>query len=177
MTDANAQPRPPDEEVVRARRIEVLDDSDRVRVEIGQLEFPGTHDISGFGITLRRPNGSVRAELMEEASGVRLAFVSSGNLALELGAEDAETLMLDRGGENLVYLPVGSPGNEVTESGPYLTLHAPEGEKVVGWRVDPDGSVEVLGPDEDAPGDEPEAGEQSPDTSSEAGMSTNGGAL
>lgn len=97
-----ARPRPPDEEVVRARRIEILDDTDRVRIEIGQLALPGTHDIRGVGITLRGPNGSVRADLTEDASGARLAFLSSGNGVLELGATDANTLMLDRGGDDLI---------------------------------------------------------------------------
>ena len=172
MTDANAQPHPPDEEVVRVRRLEIVDDSNRVRVEIGELAAPGTHDITGFGITLRGPNGSVRADLTEDASGARLAFLSSGDPALELGVEDAQTLMLDRGGDDLVYLPAGSPGNEVMQSGPYVILHAADGVPVLSWRVDPDGSVEVLGPDEDTPGDVAEASEQSPDTSSDAGMAT-----
>lgn len=172
MNDANAQPHPTDEEVVRARRIEILDDSDRVRVEIGQLGSPGIHGIAGFGITLRGPNGSVRADLTEDASGARLAFLSSGDPALEMGAEDAETLMLDRGGDDLVYLPAGSPGNEVMQSGPYVILHAADGVPALSWRVDPDGSVEVFGPDEDTPGDGAEASEQPPDTSSEAGMPT-----
>ena len=172
MTDANAQPHPPDEEVVRVRRLEIVDDSNRVRVEIGELAAPGTHDIAGFGITLRGPNGSVRADLTEDASGARLAFLSSGDPALELGAEDAETLMLDRGGDDLVYLPAGSPGNEVMQSGPYVILHAADGVPALSWRVDPDGSVEVFGPDEDTPGDGAEASEQPPDTSSEAGMPT-----
>ena len=79
MTDANAQPQPPDEEVVRTRRLEIVDASNRVRVEIGELAAPGTHDIVGFGITLRGPNGSVRADLTEDASGARLAFLSSGD--------------------------------------------------------------------------------------------------
>jgi len=53
-------------------------------VEIGELAVPGTHDIAGFGITLRGPNGSVRADMTEDASGARLAFLSSGDPALEL---------------------------------------------------------------------------------------------
>ena len=64
--------------------LEIVDDSNRVRVEIGELAVPGTHDIAGFGITLRGPNGSVRADMTEDASGARLAFLSSGDPALEL---------------------------------------------------------------------------------------------
>lgn len=109
-----------EDDVVRARRIEVVDFSDRVRVAIGDLEGPGTHEITGFGIVLRGPNGSVRADLIEDAGGARLGFMSSGNQALELGAEDANPLMLDRGGDDLVYLPAGSPGNEVTAAGPFI---------------------------------------------------------
>lgn len=134
-----------------------------MRVEIGELAAPGTHGVTGFGITLRGPNGSVRADLTEDASGARLAFLSSGDAALELGAEDAETLMLDRGEDDLVYLPAGNPGNEVMQSGPYVILHAADGVPALSWRVDPDGSVEVFGPDADTPGDGSEPSEQSSD--------------
>lgn len=162
MTDANARPHPPDEEVVRARRIEILDDSDRVRIEIGQLALPGTHEIRGFGITLRGPNGSVRADLTEDASGARLAFLSAGTAALELGAEDANTLMLDRGGDDLVYLPAGSPGNEVMQSGAYVIFEDAEGAPAFGWRVDPDGSVEPVETDGADAADGTAGGEEQP---------------
>jgi len=78
--------------------------------------------------------------------------------------------MLGRGGDDLVYLPAGSPGNEVMKSGPYVILHAADGVPALSWRVDPNGSVEVFGPDEDTPDAGREASEQSPDTSPGAGM-------
>lgn len=136
-----------EDDVVRARRIEVVDSSDRVRLSIGDLEGPGTHEITGFGIQLFGPNGSACADLIEDAGGARLCFMSSGNEALHLGAEDANTLMLDRGSDDLVYLPAGSPGNEVSDAGPFIIFSDAKGAPAFDWRVDLDGRIEPVLPD------------------------------
>ncbi len=144
MAEANGGRQPPDYEVLRARRIEVVDGHDRVRVVIGQQPGVGTHGLGVFGIALHGSNGSVRADLTDDAAGARLAFIASGNAVLRLGAEDLTTLIVDRGGDDLVYLPVGDPRNEVTRSGPYVVFHAGDGTPAFGWRVDAAGAVEPV---------------------------------
>ena len=134
MADASQRRPPPDSEVVRTRRVEVLDASDRVRIVIGQQPGLGAQDLPGFGITLTGPNGSVQADLVGDAAGAKLSFLSSGNAALELGADDLTTLVADRGGTDLLYAPAGTAESEVVAPGPFIVFCEPDGTPLIEWR-------------------------------------------
>lgn len=133
MADA-IHPPPPPSEVVRTRRLEVLDDSDRVRIVIGEQPGLGTNGLPVFGVILRGPNGSIKADLLEDAGGAMLSFMSSGNEALVIGVDDANSLAVDRGGDRLIYVPAGDEDNEVTRAGPYLVFCDPDGQALTEWR-------------------------------------------
>jgi hypothetical protein len=135
MADAIHRSEPPEQEVVRTRRVEVIDASGRVRIVMGDRPGSGTHGLSVFGIALLGPDGSVRADLLDDAAGAALSFVSSGNQALEVGVDDANTLAVDRGGDRLIYLPAGDEDNEVMQAGPYLRFSDPDGRMLLEWRA------------------------------------------
>ena len=134
MADARPQRPAPDSEVVRTRRVEVLDARDRVRIVIGQQPGLGAQDLPGFGITVLGPNGSVQADLVGDAAGAKLSFLSSGNTALELGADDLNTLVADRGGTDLLYAPAGTGASEVVSPGPFIVFCEPDGTPLIEWR-------------------------------------------
>lgn len=142
MADAIHRPEPP-QEVVRTRRVEVLDDSDRVRIVIGCQPGESTHGLPVFGIALLGPKGGVRADLTDDAAGAKLTFVSSGNEALQLGVEDANTLAVDMGGDRLLYLPAGHEDNEVMQAGPYLHFSDPDGQPLTEWHADWERKINV----------------------------------
>jgi hypothetical protein len=117
------------EEVVRTRRIEVVDGHGRPRVVIGDLG-PDTGDAGDagntmFGIALLDDHGRHRAWLGLHPHGAGLTFDREGNAALELGVDD--------------------PHPEVVRPGAYLHLADVDGRPAVGCRVGDDGEVAVHG--------------------------------
>lgn len=110
----------PDEQVVRTRRLEVLDARGNPRLVMGDLGGSAQPD-EVFGLAVLDRNGRHRAWLSLDAAGVTLSFDRTGNAVLELGVHDDE--------------------GESVAGGVYLQLSDVEGRPAVGWRVDDDGAV------------------------------------
>lgn len=112
-------------DVVRARRVEVVDDRGLVRVLVGNLA--GGH-AEVFGIGVYDARGGERAALALGEPGPLLSFSLHGDDALVLGVDDPETTAM--------------------RPGPYLELLRRSGDVAVGWRVDDEsGAVEIDGVD------------------------------
>lgn len=106
--------------VVRTRRLEIVDDSDRVRAVVGRLGTGG-RDEAVIGIASLDARGSSRAWLSLDACGSSLVFGQEGNNVVYLGVDDGET--------------------EAANPGPYFELCGRDGATAIAWRVDRDGSV------------------------------------
>ena len=115
------------EDVVRARRLEILDDSDRVRAIVGRLAGGGQRE-AVIGIAVLDPRGRRRAWLAFDASGPALVFDHAGNNVLYLGVDDEE--------------------GDAVHPGPYLELCDRDGATAIGWRVGSEGAVQRLMPEE-----------------------------
>lgn len=77
-------------DVVRARRFELIDGSGRVRAVLGSTARSGDQE-EVFGLELFDSHGSARAWLShEERFGAELAFAISGNQVLIIGTSDLE---------------------------------------------------------------------------------------
>ena len=109
------------DEVVRARRIEVVDGRGRTRAVVGDLGGPEQPE-QVFGIALVGPDGRHRAWLALDDHGAVLAFDRTGNTVLEVGVDD---------------------GGEAVHPGAYVQLSDAEGRPALGWRVDDSGDVVV----------------------------------
>ena len=106
--------------IVRTRRLEIVDDNDRVRVVVGRLGTGG-RDEAVIGIAVLDGRGSSRVSLSLDACGPALVFGQDGNNVVYLGVDDGET--------------------EAANPGPYVELCDREGATAIGWRVDRDGTV------------------------------------
>jgi hypothetical protein len=113
------------EHVIRAGRIELVDEYDRVRAVVGQL--PGLDGRGNliYGVSVLDHRGKHRVWLEVDSLGPTLAF--------------------DQDGQVVVYLGVHDEGSEANNPGPYFSLCDREGGDVLGWRVDPDGEVVETG--------------------------------
>ena len=77
-----------DDEVVRARRIELVDSSGRARLTIGDLgRWPGAGEL--VGLSLRDAEGHERLLLGLDGLGPSLTLVEGGNVVLHLSVDDA----------------------------------------------------------------------------------------
>lgn len=104
-------------DVVRARRVEVVDDEDRVRLVLGEMGD------GVAGISVRSAEGRERASLLVHDTGVSLAFKADGDEVLVLGVID--------------HVPAaGDPGA-------FIVLCDVDGAPVLRWQVEPDGNVRV----------------------------------
>lgn len=117
----------PDHDVVRTRRLEVLDARGTPRIVVGDLAgSPGSGEV--FGLAVLDRSGRHRAWLSLDGNGVNLCFDRNGNAVLELGVHDDE--------------------GEAVEGGAYVQLSDVDGRPALGWSVDDDGAVllRVVGP-------------------------------
>jgi hypothetical protein len=106
------------DDVVRARRFEVVDANGVVRVVLGDL----AHSRGGvFGIALLGSQGQPRVWIEVDGRGPALVFDQGGNDVVELGVDD--------------------PVADALHVGAYLHLSGPDGRPAVSWRVEEDGSV------------------------------------
>jgi len=109
-------------DLVRARRIEVVDDEGRPRAVVGRLETPDPAD-EVFGIALLDAAGRLRLWLALDPTGPKQVFDLRGNIQLALGVNDPTPDALRVGAflhvNDLDGLPVHSW--EVDESGTFLT--------------------------------------------------------
>jgi hypothetical protein len=73
---------------VRASRFELVDRAGNVRAVLGQVgSGAGTGDT--YGLSLLDPDGAERVTLTLDAHGPTIVFVQAGNVALQLGVDDA----------------------------------------------------------------------------------------
>lgn len=108
--------------VVRARRVEVVDEWGRPRLVLGDIGNPeGPGEV--FGIAVVDPAGRHRAWLALDDTGAALVFDRTGNAVAELGVDDNT--------------------GDALAAGAYFHLCDLDGRPVVGWRVEDDGDVTV----------------------------------
>lgn len=122
MTDATNDPHAP-LDVLRARRVELVDDLGEARIVLGNLALDVDDDYWP-GVAIRSPEGRDRAWLMLHADGVQLEFDMGGNVVAGLGVLD--------------------PGGESFDPGARLVLCDADGAVVVGWHISIDGTWERL---------------------------------
>jgi hypothetical protein len=103
-------------EVVRARRIELVDDHGRVRAVVGELAHDEAGGEGSFGFGVFDTGARLRAWFALEPSGPLLVFDQEGNIALQLGVNDPE--------------PDG------LHPGAHLFLASADGEPRIGWRIE-----------------------------------------
>lgn len=116
-------PHPPsDDQVVRARRLEIVDADGRVRVVVGDLA-PPHGDSPDFGLALLDDQGARRAWLSLSPHGPVVGLDHTGNTVAEMGVTDA--------------------GGDALGTGAYLVLSDPTGTLSIGWWVEEDGSVTI----------------------------------
>jgi hypothetical protein len=106
-------------DLVRSRRVELVDDAGRVRAILGNLG--GEEERALFGLALVDDNGRQRVWLSLDENGPALAFDQSGNTAIHLGVNDAAP--------------------DATHVGAVLHLCDARGNPALSWRVEDDGSV------------------------------------
>lgn len=109
------------EDVVRARRLEIVDENDRVRALIGRLGTGGRGE-AVIGVALVGDRGSHRAWLALDVSGPALVFNQDGNNVIYLGVDDADT--------------------DAMNPGPYIELCGRDGATAIRWRVLQNGAVD-----------------------------------
>lgn len=116
-------PNPPsDEQVVRGRRLEIIDAEGRVRAVVGDLA-PVEADAPDFGLALLDAQGARRAWVSLGPHGPAVGLDHSGNSVAEMGVTDA--------------------GGDALGTGAYLVLSDATGGLAIGWWVEEDGSVTI----------------------------------
>ncbi|HUP68625.1 MAG TPA: hypothetical protein VM142_02300 [Acidimicrobiales bacterium] len=113
---------PPDEQVVRTQRLEIVDAEGRLRAVVGDLA-PAQSDSPDFGIALLDEHGARRAWLSLGPHGPMVGLDHSGNTVAEMGVTD--------------------PGGDALGTGAYLVLSDNTGGLAIGWWVEEDGSVTI----------------------------------
>lgn len=108
------------EPVVRARRIEIIDEHGRVRVIVGDVPAADP-ERPDFGVVVLDHMGRRRAWLALSHDGPLLAFDHDGNSAVEIGVNDSSS--------------------DAVRPGAYVVLSDSTGGLSVGWWVEEDGSV------------------------------------
>lgn len=103
-------------EVVRARRIELVDAQGTVRAVVGDLEEPDVGGEGTFGFGVLDAASRLRVWLALGPSGPVLVFDQDGNVALELGISD--------------------PADDLRHPGAHFFLASAEGEPRIGWRIE-----------------------------------------
>jgi hypothetical protein len=106
--------------VVRASRVEVVDEGGEVRAVLGPLETPDP-TTPVFGLALLDPHGRARVWLSVDANG--------------------PTQVFDLAGNNIVSLGVNDPTADALHVGGYLHMTDLDGTPVLGWQVEEDGGV------------------------------------
>jgi hypothetical protein len=107
-------------EVVRARRVEIVDDEGNVRVVLGQLDGPEVGQPT-LGLSVLDADGQPRISALLTSEGPTLLLEMDGNGVLQLGVDD--------------------PTPEAMRTGSFIQLSAPDGRPALGWQVEEDGSV------------------------------------
>lgn len=116
-------PNPPDDEqVLRTRRLEIVDAQGRVRAVVGDLA-PASADSPDFGLALLDGQGARRAWLSLGPQGPVVGLDHNGNTVAEMGVTDA--------------------GGDALGTGAYLVLSDAAGALAIGWWVEEDGSVTI----------------------------------
>lgn len=116
--------RPPEPGV--QQQIQIADESGAVRVVLGLLDSRTEPSSRAYGVSVRDVNGDERITLSVDDDGASLVFVRNGNIAIQLGVDDAHvhgdhagafvTLADDRG-VPLLYLAAEGESLRVRVSG------------------------------------------------------------
>ncbi|MDQ1437701.1 MAG: hypothetical protein QOK43_1330 [Acidimicrobiaceae bacterium] len=115
-------------EVLAAGRFELVDPAGRVRAVVGDLATSAGEWWPG--VALVDEAGSERVQLVLTDLGPLVSFAEEGNVVLEAGVADRR-----------------SP--EARLPGPFAVMCEPGGEAVCGLRVDGDGQVALIEPDDE----------------------------
>ncbi|HEV7887620.1 MAG TPA: hypothetical protein VGO92_08680 [Acidimicrobiales bacterium] len=106
--------------VVRATRVEVVDEAGHVRAVLGPLDTPDPAS-PVFGLTLLDEAGRPRVWLTLDGTGPSMVFDLAGN--------------------NIISLGVNDPTADALHVGGYLHVTDLDGTPVLGWQVEEDGSA------------------------------------
>lgn len=120
MTDTTEDRSNDAAEVVRARRVELVDSAGKVRAVLGSLDTPDP-DTAVFGLALLDESGKTRAWLSLDDRGPAAVFDLAGN--------------------NIITVGVNDPTPDALHVGAYLHVADLDGTPVYGWQVGEDGSV------------------------------------
>ena len=121
MTDGTERPQTGDVvDLVRAHRIELVDEAGGIRAVVGQLATPDPAR-PVYGIALTEPSGRPRVWLSVHDTGPALVFDLAGNNVISLGVND--------------------PAPDAMQVGGYLHFADGDGTAVLGWQVENDGAV------------------------------------
>lgn len=108
-------------DVVRARRIELVDGDGRVRGVVGEISPPGPRSGAVFGAEFYLADGEPRASVAMEGGRAWFTLEMAGNIRVHAGVNDATT--------------------EAVDETAYLYLLGPDGAPLIGWRVADDGTL------------------------------------
>lgn len=113
---------PNDDQVLRARRLEIIDAHGQVRAIVGDLATPQAEG-DDFGLALLDHQGARRASVSLTPHGPVIALDHAGNTVAEIGVTDG--------------------GGDAIGTGAYVVLSAQTGALAIGWWVEEDGSVTI----------------------------------
>ena len=113
-----------DDDILRLKGVEIVDDRGRVRITLGPLGGSSREE-PVFGIAIHDEEGSERMWLTLDAEGPTLVFAS--------------------GGTGVIYIGVDDPVGDTRHPGAYINIGDATGRVTVGWRVTPDGSISQEG--------------------------------
>lgn len=108
------------DDVVRARRVEIVDEAGRVRAVLGEIE--GGHvDPPTIGLGLYTEAGERRASIAMDESGAWVVLELAGNALVQLGVNEVES--------------------DAFDTRAFIHLSAADGSPLVRWRVADDGTL------------------------------------
>lgn len=110
------------DDVVRTRRLELVDHAGRVRAVVGALGDDGDDEV--VGMELRDAHGRTRVSVLVASHGPVIVFDSEGNGVLSLGVTE---------------------GADAVAKGPFAFLSDADGTPVAGWSVDQSGRLRSVG--------------------------------
>ncbi len=115
------RPQSEPDDVVRARRIELVDGDGRLRGVVGEVEAARHRGDSVIGVELYTQEGEPRASLALSGGRAWLMFEMGGNARLHVGVNDEST--------------------EAVDEQAFFYVLDPDGLPLAGWRVADDGTA------------------------------------
>lgn len=113
--------RQPIGDVVRARRVELVDAEGRLRGVLGEVQPARAHAAPVVGAEFYLPDGEPRVSIGMQEGRAWVTIEMGGNIRIHAGVNDATT--------------------EAVDETAYLYLNDADGAPLLGWRVTDDGHL------------------------------------